>query len=292
MIIGGEALSPSHVNRVRKTLPHLSIWNGYGPTENTTFSTCFLIEQSYDHSIPIGRPVGNSTAYIINSRGTPQPIGVIGELCTGGDGVARGYFGRPELTEEKFVPNPFVPGERMYRTGDLARWLPDGTIEYAGRMDDQVKIRGYRVELGEIEAALRSLDGVKEAAVSVRTGQSGNKELIAYMSLQTDMDTEKVRSSLSKQLPNYMVPAYMMELEKLPLTPNGKLDRKNLPEPELALQTAYTAPRNELEEQLSVIWQEVLGTKQVGIEDSFLSWAAIQSKRCKLPHGSDATGGK
>ncbi|WP_443090406.1 amino acid adenylation domain-containing protein [Bacillus velezensis] len=269
LIIGGEALSPSHVNRVRKTLPHLSIWNGYGPTENTTFSTCFLIEQSYDHSIPIGRPVGNSTAYIINSRGTPQPIGVIGELCTGGDGVARGYFGRPELTEEKFVPNPFVPGERMYRTGDLARWLPDGTIEYAGRMDDQVKIRGYRVELGEIEAALRSLDGVKEAAVSVRTGQSGNKELIAYMSLQTDMDTEKVRSSLSKQLPNYMVPAYMMELEKLPLTPNGKLDRKNLPEPELALQTAYTAPRNELEEQLSVIWQEVLGTKQVGIEDSF-----------------------
>ncbi|MEC3924222.1 non-ribosomal peptide synthetase [Bacillus velezensis] len=269
LIIGGEALSPSHVNRVRNALPHLSVWNGYGPTENTTFSTCFLIEQSYDHSIPIGRPVGNSTAYIINSRGTPQPIGVIGELCTGGDGVARGYFGRPELTEEKFVPNPFVPGERMYRTGDLARWLPDGTIEYAGRMDDQVKIRGYRVELGEIEAALRSLDGVKEAAVSVRTGQSGNKELIAYMSLQADMDTEKVRSSLSKQLPNYMVPAYMMELEKLPLTPNGKLDRKNLPEPQLALQTAYTAPRNELEEQLSVIWQEVLGTKQVGIEDSF-----------------------
>ncbi|QMT19178.1 amino acid adenylation domain-containing protein [Bacillus velezensis] len=269
LIIGGEALSPSHVNRGRNALPHLSVWNGYGPTENTTFSTCFLIEQSYDHSIPIGRPVGNSTAYIINSRGTPQPIGVIGELCTGGDGVARGYFGRPELTEEKFVPNPFVPGERMYRTGDLARWLPDGTIEYAGRMDDQVKIRGYRVELGEIEAALRSLDGVKEAAVSVRTGQSGNKELIAYMSLQADMDTEKVRSSLSKQLPNYMVPAYMMELEKLPLTPNGKLDRKNLPEPELALQTAYTAPRNELEEQLSVIWQEVLGTKQVGIEDSF-----------------------
>ncbi|WP_250193353.1 non-ribosomal peptide synthetase [Bacillus velezensis] len=269
LIIGGEALSPSHVNRVRSALPHLSVWNGYGPTENTTFSTCFLIEQSYDHSIPIGRPVGNSTAYIINSRGTPQPIGVIGELCTGGDGVARGYFGRPELTEEKFVPNPFVPGERMYRTGDLARWLPDGTIEYAGRMDDQVKIRGYRVELGEIEAALRSLDGVKEAAVSVRTGQSGNKELIAYMSLQADMDTEKVRSLLSRQLPNYMVPAYMMELEKLPLTPNGKLDRKNLPEPELALQTAYTAPRNELEEQLSVIWQEVLGTKQVGIEDSF-----------------------
>ncbi|MBT2575786.1 amino acid adenylation domain-containing protein, partial [Bacillus sp. ISL-51] len=269
LIIGGEALSPSHVNRVRNALPHLSVWNGYGPTENTTFSTCFLIESTYDHSIPIGRPVGNSTAYIVNSRGTLQPIGVKGELCTGGDGVARGYFGRPELTKEKFVPNPYAPGERMYRTGDLARWLPDGTIEYIGRMDDQVKIRGYRVELGEIEAALRHIDGVKEAAVIDRTGPSGNKELIAYMSLQADMDTEKVRSHLSHRLPNYMVPAYMMELEALPLSQNGKLDRKALPEPELSLHTTYRAPRNELEEQLTVIWQDVLGVKQAGIEDSF-----------------------
>ncbi|OMI24485.1 hypothetical protein BTA30_22325, partial [Bacillus swezeyi] len=144
LIIGGEALSPNHINRVHNAAPDLLLWNGYGPTENTTFSTCFQIERAYSHSIPIGRPIANSTAYIVNSRGTLQPIGVIGELCVGGDGLARGYIGRPELTKEKFVPNPFAPGERMYRTGDLARWLPDGTIEYIGRMDDQVKIRGYR----------------------------------------------------------------------------------------------------------------------------------------------------
>ncbi|MDE1376928.1 AMP-binding protein, partial [Bacillus licheniformis] len=151
----------------------------------------------YKHSIPIGRPIANSTAYIVNSRGRLQPMGVIGELCVGGDGLARGYFGRPELTKEKFVPNPFTPGERMYRTGDLARWLKDGSIEYIGRMDDQVKIRGYRIELGEIEAALRQIDGVKEAAVIVRTGPSGHKELLAYMSLQAEMKIEKVRSLLS-----------------------------------------------------------------------------------------------
>ncbi|WP_307891648.1 non-ribosomal peptide synthetase [Bacillus swezeyi] len=270
LIIGGEALSPNHINRVHNAAPDLLLWNGYGPTENTTFSTCFQIERAYSHSIPIGRPIANSTAYIVNSRRTLQPIGVIGELCVGGDGLARGYIGRPELTKEKFVPNPFAPGERMYRTGDLARWLPDGTIEYIGRMDDQVKIRGYRIELGEIEAALRQIDGVKEAAVIARTGSSGHKELLAYMSLQAEMDTEKVRSLLSQQLPGFMVPAHMVELAALPLTSNGKLDRRVLPEPEITtINTAYTPPRNQLEERLAVIWQEVLGVEKVGIEDSF-----------------------
>ncbi|MCY8080698.1 non-ribosomal peptide synthetase, partial [Bacillus haynesii] len=270
LIIGGEALSPNHVNRVHNASPDLALWNGYGPTENTTFSTCFRIEHEYRHSIPIGRPITNSTAYIVNSRGTLQPIGVIGELCVGGDGLARGYFGRPELTKEKFVPNPFAFGERMYRTGDLARWLPNGTIEYIGRMDDQVKIRGYRIELGEIEAALRQIDGVKEAAVIVRTGPSGHKELLAYMSLQAEMDIEKVRSLLSQQLPGFMVPAHLIELSALPLTQNGKLDRRALPEPETTTHnTAYAPPRNQLEERLAVIWQEVLGVDKVGIEDSF-----------------------
>lgn len=184
--------------------------------------------------------------------------------------LARGYFGRPELTKEKFVPNPFTPGERMYRTGDLARWLKDGSIEYIGRMDDQVKIRGYRIELGEIEAALRQIDGVKEAAVIVRTGPSGHKELLAYMSLQAEMNIEKVRSLLSQQLPGFMIPAHLVELAALPLTQNGKLDRRALPEPETtAINTAYAPPRNQLEERLAVIWQEVLGVEKVGIEDSF-----------------------
>ncbi|WP_277714781.1 non-ribosomal peptide synthetase [Bacillus atrophaeus] len=282
LIIGGEALSASHVNRIRKACPSLAIWNGYGPTENTTFSTCFEIERYYEHSIPIGRPIGNSTAYILNNWGMLQPIGAVGELCVGGDGVARGYLGRPELTKEKFVPNPFATGERMYRTGDLACWLPDGTIEYAGRMDEQVKIRGYRVELGEIETAIRHIDGVKEAAVLARPGQSGSKELVAYMSLQADMDAEKVRSQLSSTLPGYMIPVYMIEMDALPLTANGKLNRKALPEPELSSKSKYVQPRSELEEQLALIWQEVLGIEKIGIEDSFFEMGGDSIKALQV----------
>ncbi|MDZ5669805.1 non-ribosomal peptide synthetase [Bacillus stercoris] len=269
LIIGGEALSASHVNRIRNACPEVSIWNGYGPTENTTFSTCFHIQKTYELSIPIGRPVGNSSAYILNQWGMLQPAGAVGELCVGGDGVARGYLHRPDLTKEKFVQNPFVPGDRLYRTGDLARWLPDGTIEYVGRIDDQVKVRGYRVELGEIESALRHIDGVKEAAVLARTGQSGSKELFGYISVKAGTNAEQVRSLLARSLPNYMIPAYIIEMENLPLTSNGKLNRKALPEPDFASKQTYIPPRNELEEQLALIWQEVLGIQRIGIEDSF-----------------------
>ncbi|MEK4558803.1 plipastatin non-ribosomal peptide synthetase PpsC [Bacillus sp. FSL K6-0036] len=268
LIIGGEALSPSHVNRIRNVCPEVSIWNGYGPTENTTFSTCLHIQKTYELSIPIGRPVGNSTAYILNQWGVLQPVGAVGELCVGGDGVARGYLGRPDLTKEKFVPHPFAPGDRLYRTGDLARWLPDGTIEYAGRIDDQVKVRGYRVELGEIESALRQIDGVKEAAVLARTAQTGSKELFGYISVKAGTNAEQVRSLLARSLPNYMIPAYIIEMETLPLTSNGKLNRKALPEPNFTSQT-YAPPRNDLEDQLVLIWQEVLGIQRIGIEDSF-----------------------
>ncbi|MEC2407766.1 plipastatin non-ribosomal peptide synthetase PpsC [Bacillus subtilis] len=268
LIIGGEALSPSHVNRIRNVCPEVSIWNGYGPTENTTFSTCLHIQKTYELSIPIGRPVGNSTAYILNQWGVLQPVGAVGELCVGGDGVARGYLGRPDLTKEKFVPHPFAPGDRLYRTGDLARWLPDGTIEYVGRIDDQVKVRGYRVELGEIESALRQIDGVKEAAVLARTAQTGSKELFGYISVKAGTNAEQVRSLLARSLPNYMIPAYIIEMETLPLTSNGKLNRKALPEPNFTSQT-YAPPRNDLEDQLVLIWQEVLGIQRIGIEDSF-----------------------
>ncbi|WP_459198572.1 plipastatin non-ribosomal peptide synthetase PpsC [Bacillus subtilis] len=268
LIIGGEALSPSHVNRIRNVCSEVSIWNGYGPTENTTFSTCLHIQKTYELSIPIGRPVGNSTAYILNQWGVLQPVGAVGELCVGGDGVARGYLGRPDLTKEKFVPHPFAPGDRLYRTGDLARWLPDGTIEYVGRIDDQVKVRGYRVELGEIETALRQIDGVKEAAVLARTAQTGSKELFGYISVKAGTNAEQVRSLLARSLPNYMIPAYIIEMETLPLTSNGKLNRKALPEPNFTSQT-YAPPRNDLEDQLVLIWQEVLGIQRIGIEDSF-----------------------
>ncbi|PLV32323.1 Plipastatin synthase subunit C [Bacillus subtilis subsp. subtilis] len=269
LIIGGEALSPSHVNRIRNVCSGVSIWNGYGPTENTTFSTCLHIQKTYELSIPIGRPVGNSTAYILNQWGVLQPVGAVGELCVGGDGVARGYLGRPDLTKEKFVPHPFAPGDRLYRTGDLARWLPDGTIEYVGRIDDQVKVRGYRVELGEIESALRQIDGVKEAAVLARTAQTGSKELFGYISVKAGTNAEQVRSLLARSLPNYMIPAYIIEMETLPLTSNGKLNRKALPEPNFTSKQTYAPPRNDLEDQLVLIWQEVLGIQRIGIEDSF-----------------------
>ncbi|UQZ41392.1 plipastatin non-ribosomal peptide synthetase PpsC [Bacillus subtilis] len=269
LIIGGEALSPSHVNRIRNVCPEVSIWNGYGPTENTTFSTCLHIQKTYELSIPIGRPVGNSTAYILNQWGVLQPVGAVGELCVGGDGVARGYLGRPDLTKEKFVPHPFAPGDRLYRTGDLARWLPDGTIEYVGRIDDQVKVRGYRVELGEIESALRQIDGVKEAAVLARTAQTGSKELFGYISVKAGTNAEQVRSLLAHSLPNYMIPAYIIEMETLPLTSNGKLNRKALPEPNFTSKQTYAPPQNDLEDQLVLIWQEVLGIQRIGIEDSF-----------------------
>ncbi|WP_340035122.1 plipastatin non-ribosomal peptide synthetase PpsC [Bacillus sp. FSL K6-0993] len=269
LIIGGEALSPSHVNRIRNVCPEVSIWNGYGPTENTTFSTCLHIQKTYELSIPIGRPVGNSTAYILNQWGVLQPVGAVGELCVGGDGVARGYLGRPDLTKEKFVPHPFAPGDRLYRTGDLARWLPDGTIEYVGRIDDQVKVRGYRVELGEIESALRQIDGVKEAAVLARRAQTGSKELFGYISVKAGTNAEQVRSLLARSLPNYMIPAYIIEMETLPLTSNGKLNRKALPEPNFTSKQTYAPPRNDLEDQLVLIWQEVLGIQRIGIEDSF-----------------------
>ncbi|MDB4867900.1 MAG: lchAA, partial [Cohnella sp.] len=283
LIIGGDALVPRHVNQVRRVCPDLTLWNGYGPTENTTFSTCFRIEQDYAHQIPIGKPIGNSTAYILNSAGQPQPIGVPGELCVGGDGVARGYWNRPDLTEEKFVDNPFSPGERMYRTGDLARWLPDGHIEFLGRIDQQVKVRGFRIELGEIESQLMRVEGVNEAVVMTRQDETGANSLCAYVAGDRVLTTEELRAALSRTLPAYMVPSYFVQVDKMPLTPNGKVDRKALPEPEAgAGRDEYRAPRNEKEELLSDLWQDVLGAGQVGINDNFFSLGGDSIKAIQL----------
>jgi amino acid adenylation domain-containing protein/non-ribosomal peptide synthase protein (TIGR01720 family) len=283
LIIGGDALVPRQVNQVRRVCPDLTLWNGYGPTENTTFSTCFRIEQDYAHQIPIGKPIGNSTAYILNSAGHPQPIGVPGELCVGGDGVARGYWNRPDLTEEKFVDNPFSPGERMYRTGDLARWLPDGHIEFLGRIDQQVKVRGFRIELGEIESQLMRVEGVNEAVVMTRQDETGANSLCAYVAGDRVLTAEELRAALSHTLPAYMVPSYFVQVDKMPLTPNGKVDRKALPEPEAgAGREEYRAPRNEKEELLSDLWKDVLGAGQVGIDDNFFSLGGDSIKAIQL----------
>ncbi|CAM3959907.1 Amino acid adenylation domain-containing protein [Corallococcus soli] len=205
-----------------------------------------------------------------------MPVGVAGELYIGGEGVTLGYLHRPELTQERFLPNPFRQGERMYRTGDLARWLADGTVEYLGRNDSQVKLRGFRIELGEVEAALASHPALAQAVALVREDRPGDRRLVAYLVTkpgQAYTDTE-LRKHLRSQLPQYMVPQHFVELEALPLTPNGKVDRKALPPPAGAarpVEEAFVAPRTEREKQLARIWQEVLGIAQVGVHDNFFN---------------------
>ena len=271
LLVGGEVLSSKHINQVRKSCPNLKVINGYGPTENTTFSICHLIEKDYEQNIPIGKPISNSTAYIIGENNKLQPIGVAGELLVGGDGVARGYLNNTELTKEKFIDNPFVTGERAYRTGDLARWLPDGNIEFLGRIDGQVKIRGYRIEPKEIETVLTGHKDVKEAVVLVKTDQKDNKYLCAYLVIQNNLSVREIREYLSGRLPDYMVPSDYIEISKIPLTLNGKVDIKALSETRYSMSAgvSYEAPSNKMEEKLVEIWKEVLGAEQVGIRDNF-----------------------
>ncbi|MBT2713977.1 surfactin non-ribosomal peptide synthetase SrfAB, partial [Pseudomonas sp. ISL-88] len=271
LIIGGDALVPHIVNKVRKASPELSLWNGYGPTENTTFSTSFLIDQDYDGSIPIGKPIGNSTAYIMDDSRNLQPIGAPGELCVGGSGVARGYVNLPELTEKQFVQDPFRPDDTVYRTGDLAKWRPDGTIEFLGRIDNQVKVRGFRIELGEIETKISQAEGVTEAAAMIRKNKADENEICAYFTADRDLSQESLRKSLSESLPEYMIPAHLIQMEQFPLTANGKIDKKSLPEPQAeAAQQEYEAPKTEAEQKLADIWEGILGVK-AGVTDNFFT---------------------
>ncbi|MBE0343014.1 non-ribosomal peptide synthetase, partial [Paenibacillus sp. 28ISP30-2] len=268
---------------VREKCPGLTIINGYGPTENTTFSCCFPIEKEYSN-IPIGRPIGNSTAYILDSSNRLLPIGTQGEICVGGDGLARGYLNRDDLTQEKFVPNPFIPGEKMYRTGDLGRWLPDGYLEYLGRIDQQVKIRGYRIEPGEIETRLMGHEDIHGVYVALRTTNDGQKTLCAYIATDAVLTMSGMKAHLAGQLPDYMIPAQYVFLPVLPLNTNGKIDRQALPEPETisSPQVEYTAPRNEVERQLANLWQTVLGAERVGIDDSFFELGGHSLKAIQL----------
>ena len=266
--------------------------NSYGLTEATIdsifFEKAFLNIKSIDHmrAVPIGRPITNTQTYILNRFLRLLPIGVSGELYIGGEGLARGYLNRPKLTRERFIENPFLSEEereekkkrgeetRLYQTGDLARYLSDGNIEFLGRIDDQVKIRGFRIELTEIESAISKIEGIKQVTVQAREKQteSGtNKYLVAYYIKEplVQITSEVIISYLSQRLPDYMIPSAFVELESFPLTVNGKLDRKALPDPKFTDKESYVAPRNELEEQLCSIWQEVLGIEKVGISDDF-----------------------
>ncbi len=271
LIVGGDVLDPSVIARVLKDGAPQHLLNGYGPTEATTFSTTYEIKRADEGSIPIGRPVGNSRAYVLDSRQQPVPVGVTGELYIGGQGVALGYLNRADLTAEKFLADPFSNAGLMYRTGDLVAWRADGTLQYQGRNDQQVKIRGFRIELGEIETLLGEHPQVKDVVVLAREDEPGNKRLVAYFTERANVEIEALRDHLQAQLPDYMVPAAYVRLNSLPLTNNGKVDRKALPLPDqdALLSRGYEAPQGEVENVLAKIWADVLKIEQVGRHDNF-----------------------
>ena len=309
LLVGGDVLSLPHINKLRRAFPGLNIINGYGPTENTTFSTTFSIKKEYTLSIPIGRPISNSTVYIVGKDNHLVPVGIYGEILVGGDGLARGYLNNPDLTAEKYDqdfqdyqddrdekgpasrepfkrdlgaynlthPTHLLTHSPIYRTGDLGRWLPDGSIAFLGRVDHQVKIRGFRVEPGEIESRLLAHEEINETVVMVKDSGSGNKYLCAYVVTRDAAAHDKMsfiaelREYLSHILPGYMVPSFFILLEQLPLTSSGKVDRKALPEPEIVSGVEYVPPRGRIKEKLVEIWADALGMEKaaIGIDDNF-----------------------
>nr|WP_275900411.1 non-ribosomal peptide synthetase [Pyxidicoccus trucidator] len=251
--------------------------HAYGPTENTTFSTCHRMEapEELGTTVSIGRAIENSTTYVLDGELRPVPVGVPGELYVGGEGLARGYVGRPELTAERFVPNPFGDGERLYRTGDVVRWRGNGTLDFVGRRDGQVKVRGFRVEVGEVEAALSTHAGVDAAVVVTRGEGAEGKRLVAYVTAKegASLEAASLRAHLKQRLPEYMVPSVYVVLDTLPLTPAGKVDRKALPEPEAQASNpeSYEAPRTQVEQVLAGLWSEVLRHDRVSVHDDFFA---------------------
>jgi amino acid adenylation domain-containing protein len=276
LLAGGDVLSASHFNRVVSALPGVVTANCYGPTENTTFTCCHVATGPVeDGRVPIGRPIANTQVYVLDPELQPVPVGAWGELYAAGDGLARGYLRRPELTAERFLPNPFgEAGSRMYRSGDVVRYLPDGRIEFRGRVDDQIKIRGFRVEPGEVEAAIARHEHVREVVVRAREEPAGNRELVAYLvaSASAGELLPALLAHLRDSLPPYMVPADFVLLDALPLTPNGKVDRRAL---ETARQRATPpaapehGPRGEIEQRVADLWTETLEIDSPGRDDDF-----------------------
>jgi len=279
LIAGGDVLSVSHIQQALTKIEGCTVINGYGPTENTTFTCCHPMTDpdALGQSVPIGRPINNTTVFILDSQLRPVPVGVIGDLYAGGDGLARGYLNQPELTAERFIESPFpdVASGRLYQTGDRARYLADGTIEFFGRGDSQVKLRGYRIELAEIETVLNQHDGVRDVVVAAREDTPGDKRLVAYLigtGAESQPEASDLRAYLNDRLPDYMVPSAFVSLEQFPLTANGKVDRKALPAPELDRSQSgesYSPPGSELEEAIVKIWQGVLKVDKVGTRDNF-----------------------
>lgn len=277
LLAGGDVLSVPHVRKVFQELPGCSLINGYGPTENTTFTCCYPVTDltKVNGSVPIGYPISNTSVYVLDRYLNPAPIGVTGELYVGGDGLAHGYLDRPELSAERFVRDPFstAPTARLYRTGDLVRYRATGEMEFIGRIDNQVKVRGFRIELGEIEAALADYPSVREAVVVVRKDE-GDKHLVAYFVPREGhaIRVDDLRDFLNQKLPDHMVPSVFVELESLPLSPIGKVDRHALPSTngnKPSTVTRFAAPTDELELKLARIWERVMGISSIGVNDNF-----------------------
>ncbi len=280
---GGEKVSPRHFNSLRAAYPELALKHVYGPTENTTFSTCLTVDRDYARDIPIGRPISNSTAYVFDERRRLLGPGATGELYVGGDGLARGYLNAVALTQEKFVPHPMRPGERLYRTGDLARWTPGGELEFLGRIDSQVKVRGYRIEPGEIERQLCLHPQVREAIVTPRLVSGVAVALVAHVAAD-DVTGSDLREYLRGTLPAYMIPADIMILGKLPLGPTGKVDTAALPLPKDTTHADRdrVAPKNETEQALLSIWSSILQRSDIGVTDDFFGLGGHSLKVVKL----------
>ncbi|MCK4258418.1 MAG: non-ribosomal peptide synthase/polyketide synthase [Halanaerobiales bacterium] len=290
LIFGGEVVSIKYVNLIRKMYPKLTMLNMYGPTENTTFSTAFKIEKTFNDNVPIGKPTTNTKVYIIDKYNNLQPIGLPGELCTAGEGVGRGYLNQPELTNQKFVEDPLEAGKKMYRTGDIASWLADGNLEFVGRVDNQVKIRGFRVEPGEIENQILTEPEIKECVVIVKEIK-GSKTICVFIKLgikkekeEFDLFVKDVKVRLSNKFPDYMIPTYFIQVDLMPLTLSGKIDRKSLPEinPDSHFSSKYQPPTNETEKKLATLFAQVLGVQQVGIKDDFFELGGHSLKATSL----------
>ncbi|MGE5632635.1 MAG: amino acid adenylation domain-containing protein [Caulobacteraceae bacterium] len=280
-ISGGDVLKHEYFNNLIK---NANVYNTYGPTETTVCVTYHRCTENELYNIPIGKPIANYKVYIMDKNGSLMPIGIPGELCVSGPGVVRGYLNKEELTAEKFVSNPFEPGERIYKTGDLARWLPDGNIEFMGRIDHQIKMRGFRIELGEIETQLMNHTDISEAIVVAREEDNGNKYLCAYIVGNREFTVSELKEYLSSELPDYMIPPYFVQLDRLPLTSSGKINRSLLPEPTKNIDGGmeYETPRNEIESKLSVIWKNVLKVDCIDINRSFFDLGGHSLKATNL----------
>jgi amino acid adenylation domain-containing protein len=300
IILGGEELTNSHVALLHSVNPAIKIYNEYGPTETTVGCVVYAVQRPEDgqnglpapaRAIPIGKPISNMYIRITDASGDLAPIGVVGELLIGGAGVGKGYLNRDQLTADRFINDPYDPGSggKLYKSGDLARWLPDGNIEYLGRRDDQVKIRGYRVELGEIENVLRQYDGLREVVVvaaKIRDDKK-DKELMAYFIADTAVDITRIKDFLGQRLPDHMIPRLFSQISEFPLTINGKIDRKRLSESSATFLEPsggkYIAPRNETEQALEKIWQELLDIKDtIGVRDDFFQLGGHSIRALKI----------